>query len=83
MSERHLRSGDGNQEEPAASARRSSGSNGGSGIEARLASLETRTQCLATKEDIQKVKVWCLLGVPGGMAIAASLAVGILKLFFS
>lgn len=68
------------------------------GIEARLKALETRVEYLATrgdvaeikgrlesfatKEDIQKVKVWVLSGVLGGMVLAATLAVGIVKLFF-
>ncbi len=58
----------------------------------RVASLETHIRFLATKEDsgksvgvldtkISDVKVWVLLGVLGGMAAAAGLAVGIAQLF--
>ena len=76
----------------------SGGGSGGSGIDARLKALETRVEYLATKgdvaeikgrlesfatkEDIQKVKVWILSGVLGGMVLAATLAIGIAKLFF-
>lgn len=48
-----------------------------------LQSVKGHLEYLATREAIQKVKVWCLGGVIGGMAVAASLAVGMLKLFFS
>ena len=80
MTANHLHSVD-NQSEPAAPAS-SSGGGGGIGVEHRLARLEARVEYLTTKEDIQKVKVWVLVGVLGGMGIAATLAVGILKLFF-
>ena len=50
----------------------------------RLARLEARfdteVKYLATKEDIQKVKVWILVGVLGGMIAAAGIAIGILSL---
>jgi len=78
----------------------SSGSGGDGGgsdlrlaaIESRLAAMETRLTVLetdskhyATKEDIQKLKVWVLGGVLGGMlsglAIAAGLAITLLKMF--
>ncbi len=39
-------------------------------------------ESIATKEDIQKVKVWVLSGILGGMVLAATLAIGIAKLFF-
>ena len=66
------------QSEPSASA--SSGGDGGDGTEIRLARLETRIEYLATKEDIQKIKVWVLTGVIGAAVAGATLAVGILKL---
>ena len=66
------------QSEPNASA--SSGGTGGDGTESRLARLETRIEYLATKEDIQKIKVWVLGGAIGAAALCATLAVGILKL---
>lgn len=51
-------------------------------INGRLQSLATRLESFATKEDIQKVKVWVLSGVLGGMVLAATLAIGIAKIFF-
>ncbi len=74
-----------------------SGSGNGRDIEKRLSALETRIEYLATKEavqelkieikhlatkeDIQKIKVWCLGGVIGGIVLAATLTIAILKLF--
>lgn len=74
------------------------GENAGGGINVRLKALEARVEYLATKEDvaeikgrlesfatkedIQKVKVWVLSGVLGGMVLAATLAIGIAKIFF-
>ena len=66
------------QSEPNASA--SSGGTGGDSAESRLARLETRVEYLATKEDIQKIKVWVLGGVIGGIVFSAAVAIGILKL---
>lgn len=59
---------------------RSSG-RGGGGIEGRLSALETRIEYLATKKDIQKLKVWVLGGVIAALVIGASLAVAVVKLF--
>ncbi|MDD9874280.1 MAG: hypothetical protein OXU22_01920 [Gammaproteobacteria bacterium] len=50
-------------------------------IESRLASLETELKHLATKEDIQKIKVWVLGGALCSMAIATGLAMTLVKLF--
>lgn len=58
-------------------------------IESRLTALETafdrELKHLATKEDIQKIKVWVLGGalgsMLGGMAIATGLAITLLKVF--
>ena len=65
----------------------SGGDDGGSGrlaaVESRLAALETHVKYLATKEDIQKIKVWVLAGVLGGSAIAVGLTATVIKLFFS
>ena len=51
----------------------------------RLARLETKVERIekdmATEKDIANLKVWVLLGVIAGMIVAASLAIGILKLF--
>ena len=61
-----------------------SGSNGGGdGYGERLARIEAKLEFFATKEDIQKIKVWVLGGVLGGMAIATGLAVTIIKFFFA
>lgn len=51
-------------------------------LNGRLQSLVTRLESFATKEDIQKVKVWVLSGVLGGMVLAVTFAIGIAKLFF-
>lgn len=65
------------------------GSDGGDGdVESRLRDVEdevlvlrTEFKHLATTKDIEKLKVWVLAGVVGGMIVAASLAISILKLF--
>ncbi len=67
-------------EEPAASAGSSGGGNGGS-IEERLVKLETHVQYLATKEDIQKLKVWVLGGVVGGMVLAVTITLAIARIW--
>jgi len=51
------------QADPRNAPASSSGGGDNGGIEARLAALETRIEYLATKEDIQKLKVWVLGGV--------------------
>ncbi len=63
--------------------RRGSGS-GGDDLEARLkaveeavVAIETELPHLATKEDIQKLKVWWLGGILAGMAAAAAIAAAI------
>lgn len=43
--------------------------------------LKIEIKHLATKEDIEKAKVWCLKGVIIGLISAATLTIGILKLF--
>lgn len=51
------------------------GSNGGgSNIDECLTRIETKLEYIATKEDIQKIKVWLLSGILGGMGMAAVLA---------
>ena len=52
--------------------------NRSTGIETRL---DTILPHLATKEDIQKIKVWALAGVLGGIALAVTIALAFLKIF--
>lgn len=78
---------------PAPPTPESSGSGGGNGgsdrrlaeIESRLTALETafdrELKHLATKVDIQKIKVWVLGGVLGGMAIATGIAIVLFRVF--
>ncbi len=61
-------------------------SNGGANsrhqnIGGRVAKLEAEINHLATKEDIQKLKVWWLGGIIAGMGLAAAIALGVLKIF--
>ncbi len=74
-----------------------SGRGNGRDTEKRLSALETHLKYLATKEAVQelkieikhlalkeeipKLKVWFLGGVIGGIVFAATLIIGILKLF--
>ena len=55
----------------------------GSNYERRVTRLETHLKYLATKEDIQKLKVWWLIGIISGMAVAVGMAMTFLKLFGS
>ena len=43
--------------------------------------LETQLGHLATKNEVTKLKVWVLSGVLGGMAIAATIALAVARLF--
>ena len=81
MSTRPLQSVPSNQEEPEAPAK-SSGGNGGSNVERRLTALEIHVQYLATKEDIQKLKVWFLQATIGAMVVIVTVTVAILRIFF-
>lgn len=45
----------------------------------RVAAIEAHLQHLATKEDLQKLKVWMLSGVIGGMGLAAAIATAIAR----
>ena len=61
-----------------------SGGDGGSDLVAlkiEVAKIQTRLERMATQEDILRLKVWILAGVLGGMAIAATLAATIARLF--
>lgn len=57
----------------------------GGSFENRLTRLETHLQYLATKEDLQKLKVWWLGGIIAGMGlaatIAATIAIAVLRIF--
>ena len=82
------------QEDPPATERSHGGNGhngGGRGSEDRLRNVEiqlaeirtkldTQLDHLATKNELTTLKVWVLGGVLGGMAIAASIAVAIIRL---
>lgn len=59
------------------------GSGGGQGddLRERVAKLEAHLQHLATKTDVEGIKTWALRGAIGGMVLAASLSIAVLKLF--
>ncbi len=57
------------------------GGGAGTGFAERLAGLETEVKHLATKRDVENVKVWVLCGVLGGMATAATIALTFMKVF--
>ncbi len=46
-------------------------------IRERLARIETRMGFMATREDIQKVKVWFLIGIISASGVAIPAAVGV------
>lgn len=47
----------------------------------RLARIEAKMEHVATKEDIQQLKVWVLGGVLGALGLAVVAATGVAKLF--
>ena len=56
------------------------GGNGGSqDLYGRVSALEAKLSYLATKEDIQKLKVWVLAGTIGAGVIALSIAAVFVK----
>lgn len=58
------------------------GGNGTSGdIRQRLTALGTELKHLATKEDIQKIKVWILVEIIGAAPVSGSLVLLIAKFF--
>ena len=79
MNARHLKSVE--QDEPEVE----DGAGGGNGNGQRLREIERRLTSIETKFDTElphlATKQWVLAGVVGGMVIAASLAIAILKLF--
>ncbi|MGI9310679.1 MAG: hypothetical protein ACR2P7_03995 [bacterium] len=58
------------------------GSDGG-GYGERLAAIEAEMRYMATKTDVEKVKVWVLSGVLGGMGVAVALTIAVMKWFFN
>ena len=65
------------------------GGGGGDGVDARLrrveerlVRLETQMKYMATKEDIQKLKIWVLGGVLGSVFAAIPIALLVVKVFF-
>ena len=81
MSARHLQPVPDDQGEPEGPARSSRG-NGGSNIEERLTALETHMQYLATREDLQKLKVWFLQATITAMVTIVTVTIAILKFVF-
>ena len=51
-----------------------SGNGGGHNLHGRVSALEAQFGYLATKEDIQKLKVWVLAGTIGAGVLALSVA---------
>ena len=76
MSDRHLHAVD----NPAAPGT-GSGNNGGNGFDSRLREAEKDIAGIKNELTHLATKAWVLGGVIGGMIIAASLAITILKLF--
>ena len=54
---------------------------GGGDTRERLARLEEKVEHLATKEDIQKIKVWILLGIIGALPISVTMVLLVAKFF--
>lgn len=61
---------------------------GGDGVDARLraveeclARLETRMENMATKEDLQKLKIWFLGGALGSVVVAVFITLLVVKVF--
>lgn len=58
---------------PLQTARSTGGNGGNDDIRERLARLEEKVNHLASKEDIQKIKVWILLGIVGAVPTLVAL----------
>ena len=69
-------------DEPDAPLDSGGGGGGKTTLEARVAALETHMHYLATKEDIQKIKVWVLGGLLGGISLAAMLILASIRWLF-
>lgn len=68
--------------EPDIAASAYGGGGGGRGTDGRLSALETRIEYLATKEDIQKLKVWALAGVLGAVIAIVTVAIPLVFTLF-
>lgn len=68
---------------PITSGSGSDSTGGGGNYGERLARVETKLEHMATKEDIQKIKVWILGGILGSVVLAMSVFFTILKFFSS
>ena len=59
------------------------GSNGGNGnghdLNRRVTVLETQLQHLATRKDVESIKVWTLAGTIAGIVIVAGMVIAALK----
>lgn len=55
--------------------------NGGSRLGERVASLETEIKHLATKNDIEKMKLWLLWGVIIGIGVASTVVANFVRIF--
>lgn len=67
---------------PYTTTRSGNGGNGGDRVLERLARLEERVRHLASKEDIQKIKIWVLTGLISAAVLAVSIALTIVRLFW-
>lgn len=52
------------------------------GVEERLARLENRMDYMATKEDVQTLKIWILGGIMGSVVATIPIALFVVKAFF-
>ena len=57
------------------------GRDGSSGFGERLARIEAKMEHVATKEDIQRLRVWVLGGVLGALSVAIMGTIGVASLF--
>ena len=53
------------------------------GVEDEILIIQTEFKHLATKEDLQKLKVWWLCGIIAGMGLAATIALTFVRIFSS
>ncbi len=65
----------------AGAARHAGGGGNGNDLHGRVSALESELKHLATKSDVESIKTWALKGALGGMVLAATLAIAVLKLF--